>query len=79
MTCSAALKGTYCQEFNLQDIPLMSLNQTIKNCMENVYIYVIPNNMTDETNMAHLNLKANFLNGNLSNHYASLFVRGQGM
>jgi hypothetical protein len=43
-TCAqqAAVKGSYCQEYNLQLLPFQVLNQTIKNCMEDLYIYLVP-------------------------------------
>jgi hypothetical protein len=36
------VKGSYCQEYNLQLLPFQVLNQTIKNCMEDLYIYLVP-------------------------------------
>ena len=45
--CSAAISGSYCQVFNLQTVPFVAINQTVKNCMEKVHLYIFPNNGTD--------------------------------
>lgn len=46
-TCTGTLKGSYCQDYNLQMLPFTQLNITIRNCMEDIYIYVVPPEAVD--------------------------------
>lgn len=69
-----AAKSNYCQEFNLQAVPFMTLNQTIKNCMEDAFVYVLPNSEINENSLASLTIKLNLLNGNNQSYHTLLII-----
>lgn len=46
-TCSGTVKGSYCQDYNLLMVPQTQLSPTVKTCMENMYIYIIPHEEID--------------------------------
>eukprot|EP00347_Sterkiella_histriomuscorum_P016909 403351387 len=72
-SCTLVPKNAYCQEFNLQQVPFMQLNQTVKNCMEDAYLYIFAN--PDQSNDSKITLQLNRLsedkacNGLLNSEY----------
>ncbi|CDW78062.1 UNKNOWN [Stylonychia lemnae] len=60
-SCNSAPKNSYCQEYNLQQVPFVTLNQTIKNCMEDAYLYIIPNEATSQDDQAAIKIHLNLL------------------
>jgi hypothetical protein len=56
-------RNSFCEEFSIEAFPYMALNQTIKNCMEDLYLYVVPNVNTTVNNPASLSIVVNTLKG----------------
>jgi hypothetical protein len=41
-SCKYAPRGTYCQEYNLQALPITQTSQVVKSCMEDLQVYIYP-------------------------------------
>jgi hypothetical protein len=74
--CSAALPGSQCQYYNTQLLPFSLLNQTVRSCYQNYYIYVIPAETIDPANPPSLTVILSLLP---CKHYFNDNLRGQGL
>ena len=62
-TCATLPKTAYCQDYNLTVIPITNLNITVKNCMENFYVYAFPPANIDPTNIPAITFSVSLLPG----------------
>ena len=62
-SCANFSKSIYCQEYNLQTIPFISLNQTIKTCTQELYLYVFPSDSISEGNSSAITILISLLTG----------------
>jgi hypothetical protein len=62
-TCTGTVKGSYCQDYNLLMLPFNQLNITIRNCMEDLYIYLVPPETIDPEHPPSLTVFLSLLHG----------------